>query len=532
MFCRLSRSSCLICGKMEKTAGTGSFHKIHTDTLACQEGEVPIVRKLGDLLGFSFDVTKKRMHVSDEICRRCMKCVKETLQKEDELKTAKAELLATFFSTTSKFSRNQVAVNETEEGELKGSAAAAAASNGGRPELSPPLPQAHHHHHHHHHPPGPDISHHPMGQMYGLPESYRQQQQQLLLQALPPTDMSSLSHKSSGYGPPAVLLPYYRSRLGLGDCASSCNRSARGGRFITNGENSSSAAGAPGDHRRGDTNSHPSGSHLNYFHVGSGSEYARSEVGSSSFISVSPPRQDYVPAGSYQQETENESRLSSSLSPRPFDTMSYASTFSLKSCNSTVWPKAPAMSGVDHHHHHRNTETTTTTTSHKRRRSASGGDEEVNGDLPSSEESSRMENECRTGNGGGGGSDARKVKREVDEDEEEEERRVPPLPLAESPPAGSLSCGSCTPPSVGSQADEKAEQQEEEEAARDRRKPWKKRRRVQESNKAASNSGPDKKLVMTGGTSSGRTDESNESNYEDQLDNSNSTSPQSRTPTA
>ena len=109
---------------MEKTAGTGSFHKIHTDTLACQEGEVPIVRKLGDLLGFSFDVTKKRMHVSDEICRRCMKCVKETLQKEDELKTAKAELLATFFSTTSKFSRNQVAVNETEEGELKGTAAA------------------------------------------------------------------------------------------------------------------------------------------------------------------------------------------------------------------------------------------------------------------------------------------------------------------------------------------------------------------------------------------------------------------------
>jgi hypothetical protein len=51
MMCRLSRSSCLVCGKMEKTAGTGSFHKIHTETITCPEGEVLIYRKLSDLLG-------------------------------------------------------------------------------------------------------------------------------------------------------------------------------------------------------------------------------------------------------------------------------------------------------------------------------------------------------------------------------------------------------------------------------------------------------------------------------------------------
>jgi hypothetical protein len=36
---------------MEKTAGTGSFHKIHSETITCPEGEVLIFRKLSDLLG-------------------------------------------------------------------------------------------------------------------------------------------------------------------------------------------------------------------------------------------------------------------------------------------------------------------------------------------------------------------------------------------------------------------------------------------------------------------------------------------------
>jgi hypothetical protein len=477
-------------------------------------------------IGFSFDVTKKRLHMSDEICRRCMKSVKETLQKEEELKVAKADLLATFFSTTSKFSRNQVANSEAAESgggheaaePGKGAAGAAAASPG-------PQQQSHHHHHHHHHTAGPNLSHHHMG-LYNLTESYRQhQQQQLLLAALPASEMSSLSHKSSGYGPPGGgLVPYYRSRLGLGDSASSCNKSGRGEH--TNGGrdcymNGDSAASSASESRR-------SGNNVNYFHhLGSGSEYARSEVGSSSFISVSPPRQEYVSAGGGCQQNETES---GSLSPRPFDTMSYASTFSLKSCNSTVWPRNGAMTVEGQ----RRGNAETTTSSHKRRRSASGGDdEEANGDMPSSEGSP---SQYRIG---GGDGDASCVKREIDEDDEE--GRVPPPP-AESPMAASPSSGSCTPPSGCSQGDEKAEQEEEEEAARDRRKPWKKRRRVQESNKAAVSNSTERKAASAAGNEEaegtcggggGRTDESNESsNYEDQLDSSNSTPPQSRTPTA
>lgn len=562
---RLSRSSCLICGKMEKTAGTGSFHKIHTETMSCPDGgggEVLIVRKLTDLLGFSFDGTKRRMPVSDEICRRCMKSVKELLQKEEELKVAKADLLATFFSTAAKFGRNQVAVNDAadDNDEAKGGRSSSSAIS---PLSSAAAAAAHYHRHHHHHHNAPaDLSSlHHLG-LYGLPNSSsgsnNSQQQQLLLAAaaaLPSAaDLSGSSlahhHKSSsnsnGFGPPPAaldnsgLLPYYRSRLGLGDSAASCNNriilsggTINGGRSdcYTNGDGAElisrissdiSSAGVP----------------VNYFHhLGSGSEYARSEVGSSSFISVSPPRQEFSAAGgggSYQQtETENESRLSSSLSPRPFDSMSYASTFSLKSCNSTLWPRNGSGTTSNHHHHHYR-RASETTTSHKRRRSASGGDEEeaTNG--------GGEEDEEETNRSGENGAEVGRVKREMDEEEEEDEedrrRRREQPPTAESPPAGSPSSGS----SGGSHGDDKAEEGEEEEAARDRRKPWKKRRRVQESSNKAANatSGHQEKgSSASDGSKNGggdnRTDESNESsNYEDQLDSSNSTPPQSRTPTA
>jgi len=39
-----TRSLCLICGKIEKTAGTGSFHKIMEESMSCSEGKPIIAR--------------------------------------------------------------------------------------------------------------------------------------------------------------------------------------------------------------------------------------------------------------------------------------------------------------------------------------------------------------------------------------------------------------------------------------------------------------------------------------------------------
>jgi hypothetical protein len=226
---------------MEKKAGTGSFHKIHTETVSCQEGEVLIVRKLGDLLGFSFDVTKKRMNVSDEICRRCMKSVKETLHKDEELKASKAELLATFFSTTSKFSRQVAASEAAEEDHLHLKEEQGGAGGGGRASAAAAAQQSHRHHHQHHQAGGPvqpDLYLHRLAGLYGLPENYRLQQQHLLLQKLPSSDMSE---KSSGYGLP-VLLPYYKTHPGEGGGA------AGGG---SSGYKSGAGAGTGGRAGRG-----------------------------------------------------------------------------------------------------------------------------------------------------------------------------------------------------------------------------------------------------------------------------------------
>ncbi len=46
----------MLCGKMEKMAGTGSFHKINTEEINCSEGTVPIVKKLTEILGVNIEV--------------------------------------------------------------------------------------------------------------------------------------------------------------------------------------------------------------------------------------------------------------------------------------------------------------------------------------------------------------------------------------------------------------------------------------------------------------------------------------------
>ena len=46
----------MLCGKMEKMPGTGSFHKIGSEEIACSDGTVPIVKKLTEILGVNVEV--------------------------------------------------------------------------------------------------------------------------------------------------------------------------------------------------------------------------------------------------------------------------------------------------------------------------------------------------------------------------------------------------------------------------------------------------------------------------------------------
>lgn len=100
---RHHRSLCLICGKIEKTPGTGSFYKIMEETIDCYGGKgETIVRKLTDILGFSFE-TKRKMLASTEICKKCLRTTTEVVRMEEQLKRNKEELVSNFFTTISKF---------------------------------------------------------------------------------------------------------------------------------------------------------------------------------------------------------------------------------------------------------------------------------------------------------------------------------------------------------------------------------------------------------------------------------------------
>eukprot|EP00091_Calanus_sinicus_P021920 TRINITY_DN6705_c0_g1_i4.p1 TRINITY_DN6705_c0_g1~~TRINITY_DN6705_c0_g1_i4.p1 ORF type:complete len:162 (-),score=35.14 TRINITY_DN6705_c0_g1_i4:594-1079(-) len=85
-----------------------------------------------------------------------------------------------------------------------------------------------------------------------------------------------------------------------------------------------------------------------------GSDYAGSEVESSCFLSISPPPKDqsFVPI---HQDQETDSQAGS-ISPRPFDTRSYASTFSFRSTNSSIRSKAEQKSygSIQNTHHEQN----------------------------------------------------------------------------------------------------------------------------------------------------------------------------------
>jgi len=103
---RHHRSLCLICGKIEKTPGTGSFYKVMEETIDCYGGKgETIVKKLTDILGFNFE-SKKKMLASTEICKKCLRTTTEVVRMEEQLKRNKEELVSNFFTTISKFKKS------------------------------------------------------------------------------------------------------------------------------------------------------------------------------------------------------------------------------------------------------------------------------------------------------------------------------------------------------------------------------------------------------------------------------------------
>jgi len=224
------RSLCLICGKIEKTSGTGTFYKILEETIDNYGtgSRETIVKKLTEILGFSFETSKRKFLASLEICKKCLRTCMDIVRLEEQLKKSKEEMISNFFTTTSKYNKSHGG-SQTEDP---------------RPAL--PLPQV-------------VNGNHPF-----------------LVQ--PMAFLNPGAHKNLQYGNGYVqfLQPTVRR--------------------------------VPGGDQMEVT-------------YGAGSDYTPSEMGPSSYP-PSKPREDLVDEGS------------SCCSPKPFDTQSYASTFSFKSSSS------------------------------------------------------------------------------------------------------------------------------------------------------------------------------------------------------
>ena len=267
------RSLCLICGKSEKTPGTGSFYRIMEETIECYGGRgETIVKKLTDILGFNFEA-KRKFLASLDICKKCLRTTTEVVRMEEQVKKNKEELVSNFFTTTSKY-KNKTQGSQS-EADCKLAEPAPAPANG--------------------HGPFPGYS----GAGNGFPPA----------QGYPPMMANSGNflvqpmafmnqHKHLQYGNGIVQFyqpqPYPNIRHTNGRDKKHDDIGEK-----TNGEANGSVA----------------------------SEATPSEIGSSSYISMSPPRP--------KRDIDEDSNRSSVCSPRPFDdTQSYLSSFSFKSCSS------------------------------------------------------------------------------------------------------------------------------------------------------------------------------------------------------
>jgi len=285
-----TRSLCLICGKIEKTAGTGSFHKIMEETMHCSEGKPIIAKKLTDILGFNFEQSRRKFIASDEICKKCLRAVSDVVKMEEQVKKYKEDLVSNFFSTTSKFNKNQGSNSD----EPKTMSSPQYSSTPNDHHLSPP-------------------SNFQDRKGFNTTPSQNGYTHPFLVQSLP-TSVAFLNQpKQIQYG--NGIVQFYRPN----------QPSVYQKALSENG--SLSQPGSPPERRD---------------NLRTGSDYAGSEVDSSCFLSISPPPKDqeFVPIH-HDQETDSQA---GSVSPRPMDARSYASTFSFRSNNSSIRSKAEQKS--------------------------------------------------------------------------------------------------------------------------------------------------------------------------------------------
>ena len=288
------RSLCLICGRIEKTPGTGSFHKIMEESMSCHDGTQIIAKKLTDILGFNFEQSKRKFIASTEICKKCLRAVCDVVKMEEQLKRNKEDLVCNFFSTTSKFNKNQGSIAE----EPKPVSSPKISSN---PQMAPE----------HHLSPTNSFQER---KGFNTTASQNGYTHPFLVQSLPQPVAFLNQPKQIQYGNGIVQFyrptypEYQKGQSDAGSMSQPCSSPERQ-------ENPNYRAG---------------------------SDYAGSEVGSSCFLSISPPPkgQEYVPT---RQDLETDSQTGS-ISPRPFDAGSFASSFSFRSANSSIRSKAEVKS--------------------------------------------------------------------------------------------------------------------------------------------------------------------------------------------
>jgi len=268
------RSLCLICGKSEKTPGTGSFYKILEETIDCYGGRGDtIVKKLTDILGFNFE-SKRKVLASLEICKKCLRTTTEVVRMEEQLKRSKEELISNFFTTTAKFRKN----HGSSQNDCHRSSPPPAVTS-----APPPLPQPTAY------KPYPTNALPPTG--FAFPPGSHQNG--FLVQPIPFLNDPS-KHIPYGNG----IVQFYPHQ------PYSTIRHSRDERMRVPPEMDS----------KQETKSSEGGS-----------EATPSEVGSSCYMTVSP-----TPKSSKHRDDETDSISMA----RPFDTESYASTFSFRSCSS------------------------------------------------------------------------------------------------------------------------------------------------------------------------------------------------------
>lgn len=287
------RSLCLICGKIEKTPGTGSFHKIMEESMSCNEGTQIIAKKLTDILGFNFEQSKRKFVASTEICKKCLRAVSDVVKMEEQLKKYKEDLVCNFFSTTSKFNKNQG--SSTEEP---------------KPVSSPQYPSTPQLSSEHHLAPANNFQDRKGFNTTPTQNGYTHP---FLVQSLPPSIAFLNQPKQIQYGNHmSPMVQFYRPNY-------------------PGYQKAQSEAGSM---------SQPCSSPERRDNPRNGSDYAGSEVESSCFLSITPPPKDQ----SFVPIHQDQDSQAGSISPRPFDTRSYASTFSFRSTNSSIQTKAEQKS--------------------------------------------------------------------------------------------------------------------------------------------------------------------------------------------